>query len=280
MNEEPNVEMADSGAPATPVAATPAAASPKKDRILPVSILVAAVMVSGALVFATLYKGGGASNNANAGLANGETALAPSTGPSATTTAALLALTSRDAVLGSANAPVTVIEYGDYQCPFCAQYFATLQPQLIQQYINTGEVKMVFRNFPFLGTESTAAAEAAECAEDQNKLWAYHDALYNAKLGDDQAGGGEDDGFYTAALFTSLAGKVGMNTTTFANCVNGNTDANLVTQDKANATAVGVDSTPTTFVNGVMVTDSSGESVGDNQTAVLAAIASAVAAAK
>jgi protein-disulfide isomerase len=61
--------------------------------------------------------------------------------------------------------------------------------------VNTGKVRFVFRDFAFLGAESDAAANAAQCAEDQNKLWAYHDALYTAKVADDAKGGSEDDGF-------------------------------------------------------------------------------------
>jgi protein-disulfide isomerase len=97
---------------------------------------------------------------------------APESGP--------LALTSRDVVLGDSNAPVTLIEYGDYQCQFCGVYFQQVEPVLRSQYIDTGKVKMVFRNFQFLSPESVAAAEAAECAKDQDAFWEYHDALYTA----------------------------------------------------------------------------------------------------
>ena len=99
--------------------------------------------------------------------------------------ASLMTLGSRDAVLGNANAPVTIIEYGDYQCPFCTRYFSQIQPVIKSQYIDTGKAKMVFRDFSFLGPESTAAANAAQCAEDQGKLWSYHDALYAAKVADE-----------------------------------------------------------------------------------------------
>src|SRR5438445_241821 len=85
----------------------------------------------------------------------------------------------RDVVLGDANAPVTFIEYGDYQCPFCGQFFTQVESKLRDSYAKTGRVKMVFRSFQFLGPESTAAAGAAECAKDQSKFWSYHDALYN-----------------------------------------------------------------------------------------------------
>ena len=251
----------------------------KRDLVLPISILVAAVMIAGAVMFATLYKGG-SGNNAG-GTANTPAAAGAQAGTaSATTTAAILALGPRDAILGDPNAPVTVIEYGDYQCPFCADYFQKLEPVIKQQYIDTGKVRMVFRDLPFLGAESVAAANAAQCAEDQNALWAYHDALYTAKLGDYAKGGGEDDGFFNKALFLSIAAQLHLNTTTFATCIDNNTDANYVTQEKTGAeTLIGGDSTPTTFVNGVMVTVG-GQGAGDDQPAILQAIAAAVSAAK
>ncbi len=250
---------------------------PKRDMILPISIVAASLMVAGALVFATLYKGGAGNGAAGAAVAN----VPAATGPSASTTAAILALGPRDAILGNPNAPVTVIEYGDYQCPFCADYFQKLEPVLKQDYINTGKVRMVFRDLPFLGSESQAAAEAAQCAEDQNALWVYHDALYTAKLANDAKNGGENDGFFTRALFMGIASQLHLNTTQFGSCLDTHKDAQYVAQEKAGGVElIGGASTPTTFVNGVLVADANGQGVGDNQPAVLQMIGAAVAAAK
>jgi protein-disulfide isomerase len=224
--------------------------SPKRDMFLPVSILIAAVMVAGALVFATLYKGGAAAPAGGAG-GNGNAVAATST---TADPAAAMTLSSRDAILGNASAAVTLIEYGDYQCPYCVQFFSETQPQILQNYVNTGKVRVVFRDFAFLGAESTAAANASQCAEDQNKLWAYHDALYAAKLTDDNKGGTEDDGFYTTAEFLKLAQQVGLNISTFTSCVNNNTDANIVAQEKSAAAAAGINSTPSFIVNGQTIT--------------------------
>jgi protein-disulfide isomerase len=219
----------------------------KRDLFLPISILIAAVLVGGAIVFATLYKGGGAPAAAPAG---GNPVVAAST---TVTAAQAMTLGPRDAILGNANAPVTLIEYGDYQCPFCGQFFSQTEPEIVQNYINTGKVRMVFRDFAFLGPESTAAAEAAQCAEDQNQLWAYHDALYSAKVADDAKGGSEDDGFFSTAELLKLGQQVGLNMSTFTSCVDNNTDANIVAQEKAAAGAAGIDSTPSFLVNGTMI---------------------------
>jgi protein-disulfide isomerase len=110
-------------------------------------------------------------------------------------------LGARDVILGDPNAPVTFIEYGDYQCPFCARFFTDVEPLIRDQYVKTGKVKIIFRSYPFLGAESTAAAEAAECAKDQGKFWEYHDALYTAESQD----GHENNGSMTRDLFLTLA---------------------------------------------------------------------------
>ncbi len=216
----------------------------KRDMFLPASILIAAVMVGGAITFATLYKGGAAP------AAGGDTAAATST---AGDPAAAMTLGPRDAILGNASATVTLIEYGDYQCPFCVQFFSQTQPQIIQNYVNTGKVRVVFRDFAFLGPESTAAAEAAQCAEDQGKLWPYHDALYAAKLVDDNNGGSEDDGFYSTAELLRIGQQVGLNMPAFTSCVENNTDANIVAQEKGAATAAGVSATPSFIINGSLI---------------------------
>lgn len=227
----------------------------KKDRFLPVSIIVAAVVIGGALIFTTMYRGGSGSGAgaANIGGAANPSAAAQQPAAAAANTS-VMQLGSRDAILGNANAPVTMIEYGDYQCPFCGtEFFAQTEPLIVQNYVNTGKVRFVFRDFAFLGAESDAAANAAQCAEDQNKLWAYHDALYTAKVADDAKGGSEDDGFFSTAELLKLGQQVGLDMSTFTSCVQNNSDASIVTQEKTAATAQGVDSTPTFYINGTQI---------------------------
>lgn len=216
-----------------------------KDRFFPISILIAAVVIGGSIVFAVMY--GSASSNA------GGKAQTVAVAPTAQPSAAVPPIGARDAVLGNPNAPVTLIEYGDYQCPFCGQFFSQTQPQIVANYVNTGKVKMVFRNFAFLGPESTAAANASECAEDQNKSWTYHDALYAGKVADDAKGGSENDGFFSTAKLLKLGQQVGLDMTKFTSCVQNQSDANIVAQDKANTTALGVNSTPTIYINGQQI---------------------------
>ena len=214
---------------------------PIESRFLPISILVAAVLISGSILFAVFYKGGAATPSP---AVQQPQAAAP------TSTISIMALSPRDAVLGDANASVTFIEYGDYQCPFCVQYFSQTQPLLIKKYVDSGKMKMVFRSFPFLGPESTAATEAAECAADQNQAWAYHSALYQAKAQDEQKGGSENDGSLNRTLFLKLAQQLGMDIPAFTTCIDTNKYASQVAQEKTVASAAGVDSTPVFFING------------------------------
>jgi protein-disulfide isomerase len=206
-----------------------------RDYFLPASILVAGIMISGSIIYLVGTK------NVPAG-----TGTIP-TPPSAA--GGVPQISARDVVLGDIKAPVTFFEYGDYQCPFCGRFFQQIEPSLRDEYVKTGKVKMVFKSFQFLGPESLAAAEAAECAKDQSKFWGYHDALYTAEIAD----GKESNGNLNRELFMKIAGNLGMDTAAFANCIDTKKYAAQVQQDIADGQAVGVNSTPTSFVNGQML---------------------------
>lgn len=211
-----------------------------RNYFLPVSILAAALIIAGAIVYAVGKKNSPpvetlkdnqlpAINHGNAG--------------------GLPQLSARDVILGNPKAPVTLIEYGDYQCPFCGRFFEQVEGKLRDEYIKTGKVRMIFRNFSFLGPESDAAAKAAECAKDQGKFWSYHDAIYAAEVKD----GRENNGNLTPSLFAKLAENVGMNVQSFNACFNSGKYAGVALQDKDAASAVGVDSTPIVFINSQMI---------------------------
>jgi protein-disulfide isomerase len=242
-----------------------------RDIFLPVSIVIAAVLIGGAIIFSIFYHPATAP-------AGGTAATTP--GAATTSLASLMTLGPRDAILGNPNAPVTIIEYGDYQCTFCIRYFATVQPMIQSQFIDTGKAKMVFRDFPFIGPESLAAANAAQCAEDQGKFWTYHDALYAAKVTDaSQVADSENDGFLSTTELVKLANQVGLDVPSFTSCLNGSKDANYINSERSAAVAAGIESTPTTIVNGQMAAEPDGSSAGADPTAVIQAIANAVAAA-
>ncbi|MEJ2259806.1 MAG: thioredoxin domain-containing protein, partial [Nitrosopumilaceae archaeon] len=87
-------------------------------------------------------------------------------------------------VLGDPNAPVTLVEFGDYQCHFCNVHFHNTEHDLLVNFIQTGKVKMIFKDFTIIGPDSVNAAHGAHCANDQGKFWEYHDILYNIWTGE------------------------------------------------------------------------------------------------
>ncbi len=231
--QKPAVEAAE----ASDNASIPEDSAEKKGGnkwLLPVSILIAALIIGGAI----FYSAGKVKAPTNAGQAT-------------TTVADIVKLTPRDVVLGNQNAPVTLIEYGDYQCPFCNRFFTDTEAGLKQDYIPQGKVKMVFRNFAFLGPESLAAAQAAECANDQGKYWDYHDALYQAETADEakHPGVSENNGNLNRALFMKIASDLKLNTTNFGTCIDSNKYAGLIQTDTQTAQGFGITGTPTFFIN-------------------------------
>jgi protein-disulfide isomerase len=152
----------------------------------------------------------------------------------------------RDVILGQADAPISIVQYEDFQCPFCGQYFSETEAQLRTAYVQTGKAKIVYRHLAFLGPESLAAAEASECAKDQSKFWEYHDALFTTEIAD----GKEHNGNLNRALFMKIAGDLKLDTTAFGSCIDSKKYADFVTkQTKEAGSKYGVQSTPTIFVN-------------------------------
>lgn len=150
----------------------------------------------------------------------------------------------RDAnLLGDKNAPVTLVEFADFQCPFCEKHFQQVEPGLIQDYVKTGKVKFVYKHLAFLGAESVYAAVAAECAADQGKFWDFHNYLFQHQAGENQ-------GAFTKAKLIDFGKALNLDQTTFARCVNGDETIARVQADTEEAQKYGVTSTPTFFVNG------------------------------
>lgn len=145
--------------------------------------------------------------------------------------------------LGSKDAKVTVIEFADYQCPFCGQWQKKILPLLKSEYIETGKVKFIYWDFAFLGDESIRAAEAARCASEQGKFWEYHDALFASQIG-------ENKGAFSDSRLKNLAGGLKLDSKSFGSCFNNRIHQQLVQDRTQEATLAGVDSTPTVLING------------------------------
>lgn len=154
-------------------------------------------------------------------------------------------------ILGNKDAKVTMIEFSDFQCPFCKSYFDTTAAQINDKYIKTGKVKFAYRYFPLTSIHPNAqkSAEAAACANDQGQFWAYHDVLFK-----NQDTWGPKAAADAANDFIAYAGQVGLNTDQFQSCLSNSNDADKINSDVTDATAAQVDATPTFFINGVRVT--------------------------
>lgn len=144
---------------------------------------------------------------------------------------------------GAADAPVTIVMFGDYQCPYCGTFARRVQPRLVRDYVERGEVQLVWRDFPYYGEESVDAAVAARAAGRQGKFWEYHDALYA-----DQ--GRPRDGWLTDALLRTIASDLGLDMERFDA---DRRDAALragVQADFAFGQALGVPGTPAFLIGG------------------------------
>jgi protein-disulfide isomerase len=91
-------------------------------------------------------------------------------------------------ILGSKDAPITMVEFGDYQCFYCNQFYHTTEPDIVKNYVNTGKVKLVFKDLTIIGQDSINAAHAAHCAQEKGKFWEYHDMFIITGMGKIQDG--------------------------------------------------------------------------------------------
>jgi protein-disulfide isomerase len=148
--------------------------------------------------------------------------------------------------LGSPDAPVTIYEYSDFQCPFCAKAAAETVPQLDTDYLANGKAKLIFKAVRFLGDESKWAAEAALCANDQGKFWEYHNKLF-----EEQAG--ENKGTFKIENLKLFAGQIGLNQGDFDTCLDENKYETQVADNTSEATQRGVNSSPTFVVGQTQV---------------------------
>jgi protein-disulfide isomerase len=154
---------------------------------------------------------------------------------------------------GSPEAPLQLVEYSDFLCPHCSTFSTTIDG-LASEYIDTGKLQVIYRNYAFLATESVQAARAAECALDQgaDKFWQYHDLLY--------ANQGTGRAAFSRSRLIDYAEQIGLDVTEFRSCLNSNAKAAEVQSDLAEGNSSGVNSTPTWFLNGQIVRGALGES--------------------
>ncbi len=144
-------------------------------------------------------------------------------------------------IRGNPNAPITILEWGDYQCTFCYKFHQNTLDTIQDNFIDTGKVKLVFKDFPLNGPDSLLAAEAAYCAEDQEKYWQYHDELY-------KNWGGERTGWITRGSLDNFANTVNLDLEKFNKCLDEHKYQNKVNAIHEFGKEIGIDATPSFLV--------------------------------
>ena len=143
--------------------------------------------------------------------------------------------------LGHEDAPITLVEFGDYQCHFCHQFFENTEERIVSNYVETGMVKMVFRDFTIIGPDSITAAHGARCAEEQGLFWEYHDAVYSNW-------DGENTGWASLDGLRQYAGEAGADVGTWNGCMLTGAHHNKATTSSQAARDLGIGGTPAFFV--------------------------------
>lgn len=144
---------------------------------------------------------------------------------------------------GNPNAPVVITTWSDYQCPACARFALTREPELERLYADSGKVRFVYRNIPFLGQESVWAAEAAECAADQGRYWDYRTLLFQRQQGENRGG-------FSIEKLKGYAAELGLNQDTFNACLDQGKHRAAIQEEMKEGDRLGVDATPTFFIDG------------------------------
>ena len=159
-------------------------------------------------------------------------------------------------VLGSESASVTIIEFGDYQCPFCQKWNTETKPLLEKDYIDSGKAKLIYVDFPIIGSDSPKAHASSYCANEQGLYWQYHDFLYKNQ-------GHENDGWARGEKLKELASSLpGLDAKKFNECVDSGKYDGRVNENKNVGIRSGVTSTPTFLVIG---SDGSGTQISGAQ---------------
>jgi len=146
-------------------------------------------------------------------------------------------------VLGSSSAPVTIVEFGDFQCTTCGGWFRGQEPQLLQDLVKSGRAKLAWRDFDYLGPDSIVASEAAYAAGEQGKFWEYYDLLYTNQ-------GIINSGWASREDLEQFAYQLGLNMREFNASLQSNKYLQLITSNYNLGTSLGVTSDPTFFVIG------------------------------
>ncbi len=146
-------------------------------------------------------------------------------------------------ILGDPSAPITIVEFGDYQCEQCYAWFHETKPAIVRDYIDTGKANLVFVDLAFLGKDSIPASMATYCAEDQGMYWEYHDLLYNSQEH-------VDNGWANSERLKAFAFSLDLDLELFESCLDSEKYSKRVQYNIQQAKDNGVRGTPGFFIVG------------------------------
>jgi len=146
-------------------------------------------------------------------------------------------------ILGNPNAPITLVEFGDYQCHFCNVFFHSTEDKILQKYVETGKVKMIFKDFNIIGPDSVNASHGAHCAKDQGLFWEYHDILYSNWTG-------ENNGWASSENLLKFAQEINLDIDQWSECMVNRDNSQIILSSNENARSLELTGTPAFFVIG------------------------------
>ena len=144
-------------------------------------------------------------------------------------------------ILGDPDAPITLIEFGDYQCHFCNVYYQNTEHKIFKNFVMTGKVNMIFKDFTIIGPDSIRAAHAAHCASEQGKFWQYHNTLYDNWNGENNGWAGQEN-------ILQFAEQTKLNMEEFIECNSDKRYEEKISSSNADAQALGITGTPAFYV--------------------------------
>jgi protein-disulfide isomerase len=194
----------------------------KKDLFLPISIVIAAVVIGGAVIYSNGLKSTGK---------NGAT-------PTPSGEVVEMDIISEDNVLGDSKAELTMFEFSDYECPYCAKFHKLTRPEIISNYVDTGKMKTLFRAMPF-HSNSLMDIQASWCADAQNKYWEMHELMFTKK---------DVEETLTADSLIKYAEGLGLNKVNFAACLTDAKDTEKINEIATIAQNAGILATPISLI--------------------------------
>ena len=143
--------------------------------------------------------------------------------------------------LGNENAPITLVEFGDYQCHYCNVFFESIEEDIIKNYVETGKVKMIFKDYNIIGQDSVNASHGAHCANEQGLFWEYHDILYSNWTG-------ENNGWASSNNLKIFAEEINVDMNKWTQCMNEKPHSKTIMESNNDARSLELTGTPAFFV--------------------------------